>query len=418
MSDASKHVVVIGGGIVGAMCAYSLQSVGLRVTVVDKAGFGAACSHGNCGYICPSHVLPLAEPGAILRTLKAMLKPKSPFTIKPRLDPALWRWLWAFARKCNQADMVASGHALHPILESSLALYRELIAKEDILCDWQEKGLLFAYRNQQEFDAYSKTNDLLAKEFHLPAEKWDRRELCEKEPALRDDLAGGWFYADDAHVRPDLLMRSLKSLLISRGVEIQEQCEFQGFGGDGSAVQSARCGGRDLRADAFVVAAGAWTPMLEQHLRCRIPIQPGKGYSLTMARPAVCPSIPMIFPETRVAVTPFADGYRLGSTMEFTGYDTTINRSRLQLLRDGAAPFLREPYCDPVEEEWWGWRPMTYDSLPIIDRSPLAANVFIAAGHSMLGLTLGAATGRLITELVTGQQPHVDIRPFRVSRFG
>ena len=167
----------------------------------------------------------------------------------------------------------------------------------------------------------------------------------------------------------------------------------------------------------FVVAAGAWTPLLNEHLGCRVPIQPGKGYSLTMPRPAVCPKIPLIFPETRVAVTPFQSGYRLGSTMEFAGYDESIRPERLQLLKDGATAYLQEPYCEPVQEEWFGWRPMTYDSLPIIDRSPKYENVMIAAGHNMLGLSMAPATGKLVAELVEGTSPHIDPKPYRVSRF-
>ncbi|MCY2968397.1 MAG: FAD-dependent oxidoreductase, partial [Planctomycetota bacterium] len=326
MSDVPKHVLIIGGGIVGASCAYALQRTGARVTIVDKGKFGAACSHANCGYICPSHVLPLAEPGAIGRSLRAMVKPNSPFTIKPRLDPALWSWLLGFARKCNERDMLASGRALHPILESSLALYRQFIAEEQVQCEWEERGLMFAYKSQAEFEAYGKTNDLLAREFQLPAEKLTGAALREREPALRDDLAGGWFYHDDAHVRPDRLMSELRRLLESRGTVIREECEFQGFTGDGVSLRGAKCGSEEIVADAFVVATGAWSPLLQQHLRCKLPIQPGKGYSITMRRPEICPKIPMIFPETRVAVTPFTSGYRLGSTMEFAGYDTTINR--------------------------------------------------------------------------------------------
>jgi D-amino-acid dehydrogenase len=136
-----------------------------------------------------------------------------------------------------------------------------------------------------------------------------------------------------------------------------------------------------------------------------------------MSRPSICPGIPMIFPETRVAVTPFRSGYRLGSTMEFAGYDATINLARLQLLKDGASPYLREPYCEPIEEEWFGWRPMTYDSLPIIDRSPLYENVTIAAGHNMLGLSMAPATGKLVAERLAGRAPHVDPAPYRLSRF-
>ncbi|MFM8581775.1 MAG: NAD(P)/FAD-dependent oxidoreductase [Planctomycetaceae bacterium] len=417
MSGTGARALVIGGGIVGACTAYALERAGLRVTVVDKSRFGAACSHGNCGYICPSHVLPLAEPGAIGRTLKALLKPNSPFRIKPRLDPALWRWLFGFARKCNERDLLASGRALHPLLESSLKLYRQMVERERLECEWEERGLLFAYRSKSELDAYDRTNDLLAKQFHLPAEKWDGAMLVAREPALRDDLAGGWFYADDAHLRPDLLMAGLRKLLEGRGVQIRDGAEFGGFKRDGSRAVSARCGSEEVPAEVFVLATGAWSPLLQQHLQCRLPIEPGKGYSLTMPRPRVCPRIPMIFPETRVAVTPFGSGYRLGSTMEFAGYDSTLNPARLGLLRAGAEPYLKEPYCDPVTEEWWGWRPMTYDSLPIIDRAPVAGNVYVAAGHSMLGLTLGAVTGQLIAELVTGQTPHVDLQPFRISRF-
>jgi D-amino-acid dehydrogenase len=417
MSDTGTRALVIGGGIVGACTAYALERAGLQVTVVDKSRFGAACSHGNCGYICPSHVLPLAEPGAIGRTFKAMLKHNSPFRIKPRLDPALWRWLLCFARKCNERDLLASGRALHPLLESSLKLYRQMVEREQLECEWEERGLLFAYRSQAELDAYNRTNDLLAKQFHLPAEKWDGTTLVAREPALRDNLAGGWFYADDAHLRPDLLMAGLRKLLESRGVQIRDGVEFRGFVREGTRAESARCGSEAVPAEVFVMATGAWSPLLQQHLQCRLPIEPGKGYSLTMPRPRVCPRIPMIFPETRVAVTPFGSGYRLGSTMEFAGYDSTMNPARLQLLRAGAEPYLKEPYCDPVTEEWWGWRPMTYDSLPIIDRAPVAGTVYVAAGHSMLGLTLGAVTGQLIAELVTGQKPHIDLHPFRISRF-
>jgi D-amino-acid dehydrogenase len=148
-----------------------------------------------------------------------------------------------------------------------------------------------------------------------------------------------------------------------------------------------------------------------------VPIQPGKGYSITMARPARCPTIPLIFDEHRVAVTPMRSGYRLGSTMEFAGYDTSLNRARLNLLREAARHYLHEPLGEPVLEEWYGWRPMTYDGKPIIDRSPALGNVWIAAGHNMLGLSMAPATGRLVAELLDGRPPHIDPAPYSVKRF-
>ena len=194
---------------------------------------------------------------------------------------------------------------------------------------------------------------------------------------------------------------------------------FSGFAAtNGRAVVGADRRKGEMTADLFIVATGAWTPLLNHQLGCRIPIQPGKGYSLTMPRPSVCPQIPLIFPETRVAVTPFQSGYRLGSTMEFAGYDESIRPERLQLLKDGASPISASPTASRSRRQWFGWRPMTYDSLPIIDRSPKYENVLVAAGHNMLGLSMAPATGKLVAEMVNGTTPHIDPKPYRVGRFG
>ena len=156
---------------------------------------------------------------------------------------------------------------------------------------------------------------------------------------------------------------------------------------------------------------------MKSALGCRTPIQVGKGYSITMNRPAVCPKFPLILEEHRVAITPWASGYRIGSTMEFAGYDATLNRARLDLLKAGAKHYLREPFVEPVLEEWNGWRPMTPDSVPIIDFAPKFRNVVIAAGHNMLGLSMATGTGKLVRELLTGQTPHVDPNLYSVKRF-
>ncbi|MCA9045883.1 MAG: FAD-dependent oxidoreductase, partial [Planctomycetaceae bacterium] len=161
---------------------------------------------------------------------------------------------------------------------------------------------------------------------------------------------------------------------------------------------------------------GSWTPFLNKELGCSIPIQPGKGYSITMARPARCPRYPMILEECHVAITPFHEGYRVGSTMEFAGYDTSLNPRRLSYLRTGASQYLHEPTAEPVEEEWYGWRPMTWDGKPYIDRSPRFENVWVAAGHNMLGISMGPSTGKLIAELLDGTPTHIDISPFRIGR--
>lgn len=161
----------------------------------------------------------------------------------------------------------------------------------------------------------------------------------------------------------------------------------------------------------------ALTPWLNRELDCRVPIQPGKGYSITMRRPVKCVTLPMLCEEDRVAITPMLSGYRLGSTMEFAGYDATLNRQRLALLTSGAAHYFDETPAEPIEEEWFGWRPMTPDSVPIIDRSPTMDNVLIAAGHNMLGVSMSPATGKLVAEILNGAVPHVDASRYMLARF-
>jgi D-amino-acid dehydrogenase len=416
-----SRAVIIGGGVIGVACAYSLRERGWDVTLIDRGRIGGGCSHGNCGFVSPSHVLPLAVPGAVRYALASMLRMNSPFHIKPRLDWRLWSWLFRFARRCNTADMLAAGHACHALLESSRRLYQHLIARESLNCEWQTEGLLFVYDTQRGFDAYARTDDILAEHFSLPARRYEGEALSELEPALRPGLAGAFFYDDDAHLRPDRLMAEWRRTLDARDVEIIESCEFQGFsdsaGNGGRRASRAATSHGDLAADVFVIATGSWTPLLANHVGYRLPIQPGKGYSMTMPRPAICPRIPMLLMEHRVGVTPMQSGYRLGSTMEFAGYDTSLRPQRLELLRRGAAACLREPYCEPIEEAWYGWRPMTYDSVPVIDRSPKYDNLYLAAGHNMLGLSMAPATGELVAELIAGETPHVDPAPYSVSRF-
>jgi D-amino-acid dehydrogenase len=143
----TRTAVVVGGGIVGACCAYYLARVGRPVTLIDAAGFGSGCSHGNCGYICPSHALPLAAPGALRTILGVMARRNSPIRLKPGVllrDPG---WFLAFARRCNEPDMLSAGVSVSALLGSSRSLYDELIRDERIECDWQTKGLLFVFRS-------------------------------------------------------------------------------------------------------------------------------------------------------------------------------------------------------------------------------------------------------------------------------
>jgi D-amino-acid dehydrogenase len=415
-SMSVDRVVIVGGGVIGLACAYYLRREGIEVTILDSRTIGSGCSHGNCGYVSPSHILPLTERGAVGVALKSLFRKDAPFRVKPRLDPVLWLWLLRFALRCNVPSMLQAATARHALLSSSRALYTDLIESEGLECEWQQRGLYLVFGTEAAFRKYAETDRMLRDRFGTAAEHIGAKEMLKREPALRETIAGAWHYSGDAHLRPDRLLASWRRLLERRGVNIREDCMFEGFVGKGGNAAAVTTSAGKLRGDAFIIATGAWTPKLNSELGCRVPIQPGKGYSITMPHPTQTPSTPLIFAEERVAVTPMQSAYRLGSTMEFAGYDTQMNVERIEMIKRVAAQYLRYPYTEEVQEEWYGWRPMTFDGVPFIDHTPRFSNVVVAAGHNMLGLSMATATGKLVSEIVLGKEPHIDPGPYKLSR--
>jgi D-amino-acid dehydrogenase len=291
-----------------------------------------------------------------------------------------------------------------------------LIHDERIECEFQATGTLNVYRNEQVF-AQSQWLPKILAECGIPLDVLDGARCRELEPALNASIVGGYLNPGDAHLRPNRYGAGLADAVRAKGGAIVESAKITGFqlGCERIDVVNTECGdfvGRDV-----VLALGAWSPLLARQLDLRIPMQPGKGYSITYTKPQHCPRIPLTLKERQVCVTGWSSGYRLGSTMEFAGYDASLNRTRLDALRRGAAEYLIEPEGPQVVEEWYGWRPMTYDDLPILGRSVRVQNLVLATGHGMLGVTMSAATGMLVSDMICGRQPPLDPAPFSPSRF-
>lgn len=412
-----RSVAIIGGGVIGCLSAYHLAKARWRVTVLDRGRVGGGCSHGNCGYVCPSHVLPLAAPGAIGSTLKTLFARNSPLKVRPGFALANLGWFLSFAKRCNKSDMLAAAVGIQALLNSSRKLFDDLLEAENLDVEWDTHGLLFVFQSKAAFEHYAETDHLLSDRFQMPARRFEQAELMKLEPALKPGSAsGGYLYQGDAQLRPDKLMATLHARLREMGVTFVENATVTGFTpADGPAKAVSTTAG-EFPADQFVVATGAWAPKLNVQLGMKLPIIPGKGYSITVPRPAVCPTYPMIFEEHRVAVSPFRTGFRIGSTMEFAGYDETMNRDRLKLLTDAAAVYLTDPGdATNGAEEWWGWRPMSVSGLPVIDRSPRLPNVLVAAGHGMLGLSMATGTGKLVAELLGGEKTHIPADAYRLK---
>jgi D-amino-acid dehydrogenase len=412
MPDGS--VVVVGAGVIGAASAYYLAQAGYSVTMVDRNTFGGECSHANCGFICPSHAMPLCVPDALLKTLRSVFTINSPFRVNALGGPSLWGWLIRFALNCTEAKALAAARARHALLQSSKTLLRNMIEEEDLACEWHQRGLLIVHARAESAEHHRGLNDYLSKHFNLRAEFFDSRQLVDFEPALKEGLAGGWYYEGDAHLRPDRFMAGLRGILVRRGVRIVENAAVSGIRVESGAAVAVATTDGDIACDHLVLAAGAATPALARKLGFRLHLQPGKGYSLTTDHPDPCPRVPMILENHAVAVTPFDSGFRLGSTMEIGNRSVEIRRNRLALLESGAGHYLRDVRGQTVQEEWVGLRPMSDTGVPVIGRVPAVANAYIAAGHSMVGMSTSAGTGKLLAELVSGDDPHIDPGPYRV----
>jgi len=328
----------------------------------------------------------------------------------------LW-WLLQFARRCTRRRMLDAARHQQTVLESSRREYASLIAAGDIDGEWRGDGLLYVLRTRKGMDEFAGMDAMLRDEFGVAARRLEGDQLPALDPALRTGLAGAFHYAGDASVRPDVLVGQWAAALRDRGVRFEEKRRLTGVRAKSGTVVSVETDRGPIHADQYVIATGAWTARLASTFGAALPLEPGKGYSLTMSTPAECPSHPMLFPEHRVGVTPFRDGLRLGSMLELCGFDASIPRRRIAQLVASAGHYLVEPEGAEVRETWSGWRPITWDSLPVIGRMPDLGNVVLATGHHMLGMTMAPATGRLVAEIVCERTPHIDPAPFSPARF-
>jgi D-amino-acid dehydrogenase len=413
----ADSVIIVGSGHIGLACARYLREDGYEVTVIDQGAIADGCSRGNCGFIVPSHVLPLTTPGAIGDGLTSLFNSRAPFRIKPQARGDLVRWMFEFARRCTHRRMLEAAGVLHTLLEASNEEFHTLLADARLACEWQQQGILFVFRTESALGEFAEEDALLSREFGVAARYLDSANLAEFEPALLDGLAGGYYYEGDSHLRPDRFNASLAAALQEDGVRLMEHCGVDSVEKDGEAIVSLETSQGPMRADHYVFATGAWSSQFAAALDCNIPVEPGKGYAVTMTCPDTMPSHPMLMPESRIGVTPFESDYRIASMMEFAGFDSSIPDYRIRQLQDSARPYLKDPVGPSTEETWYGWRPMTWDSLPIIGRLPKLSNGLIATGHNMLGLTLAPITGRLIADQVSERQSVIPIDAFSPNRF-
>ena len=437
------RVGVVGGGIAGLATAHYLARAGAEPFVVDAGRAGGGCSLGNAGWVCPSISTPLPGPGLTLRSLAWMLKADSPLYIRPAALPRLLPWLLRFRARCNRTDWERGVAALAGLNSVTMERYDELAREMEF--EFAAAGVLMVFRDSGKAAAARAEVEAVAAVGAASCRELDEDELYAREPLLRPGFRFGVFVDAERHVRPESLTAALARSLRARGVAIHEGARATGFrfeGGGGSGTVKGRrarlpgrsrpaAGGRataivvqgrggsadEMEADAVVLAAGVHTGELAGRAGWPIPLTAGKGYSVTIERPARQLRQPLYLGGAKIGLTPFGGALRIAGTMELSGINTRMDRSRIASLRRQVLRDVDIPEAEAQGRAWVGMRPMVPDTLPVVGPLPSCENVFVNAGHQMLGVTLAPSCGWALAGLMVEGRAGVGLEAFAAGRF-
>lgn len=413
-------VVIIGGGIIGLSSAYYLQQSGHEVMVIDKTDMSNNCSYGNAGYVCPSHFVPLATPGIVKQGLKWMLNAKSPFYVQPRLSLSLLDWGWKFMKVATTEHVNNAAIPLRDFAILSKKMYEEWTRLPQFSFAYQTKGLLEIFQTQQGADHAHQVMEKALELGLTDTELLDYNALQLLEPQTKINALGAIHFKCDAHLYPNKLMQQLLADLQQNNVQLQGNEEVTGFENKPGNITKVITQKGAYEADTVIVASGSWSRELAAKMTVKIPLVAGRGYSVTLEDSPYKINHPAVLVEGRVALTPM-DGnkIRFGGTMEITSTQTPPRISRVEGILQTVERYFPEfkvplPTMDKV---WYGYRPCSADGLPYLGRTKKWKNVVIATGHAMVGLSLGAGTGKLVSEIVNEEKLSMNIAPFNPDRF-
>ncbi len=415
------RVLVLGAGVIGVSAAYELAGAGHEVTVLERQAAPALeTSFANAGEVSPGYSAPWAAPGVPLKAIKWLAMHHRPLVIRPHIDAAFIGWVLAMLRNCTAARYEINKTRMVRLAEYSRDCLRALRSATGIAYDERMQGTLQLFRTQKQFDG-SAHDIVVLRESGVAYDLLDRAGCIRHEPALaqvRDKFVGGLLLPGDETGDCFKFTQRLAALAVERGVAFRFSTPVQGIVRAGDRVDGVAVGDETLRADAYLVALGSYSPLLLRPIGLRIPVYPVKGYSITL--PIVdasgAPESTVMDETHKVAVTRLGDRIRVGGTAELAGYTLKLHEARRSTLAHVVSDLFPRGGDLSRAEFWCGLRPMTPDGTPVIGPTPIA-NLFLATGHGTLGWTMAAGTGRVIADVVSGRSAGINLEGLTIDRY-
>lgn len=414
-------VVVLGGGVIGVTTAYYLAADGHEVEVLDRCqGAGLETTFANAGQLVASHAEPWASPKVPLQILKWLGREDAPLLFRLRADPAMWAWGLRFLRNCTAARHRAGTARNLKLGLYSRSLMAELRRALGIAYDYAQMGFLLVHRDPAGFEAAAPHAAFMS-ELGCPYETADPVRCLQIEPALAqvgNQIAGGLFSPDDEVGDAFKFTKKIAAVCAKSGVRFRYRTRIDGLEVERGRIAFVATDRARVSGDAFVLALGSFSPLLARGIGVRLPVYPVKGYSITapIKNKRAAPRVALSDVDVKIALTRLGSRLRVAGTAELTGYDNSLNPRRGALIVRSARALL-PGVCDfDKAEHWSGLRPATPDQVPVLGPSKYA-NLWLNTGHGVLGWTQACASGRIVSDLIAGRDPGIDLTGMTVDRF-
>jgi D-amino-acid dehydrogenase len=418
----SRHVVVIGAGIVGAACALELLRDGNRVTIIEpgEPGGEQAASYGNGTLLNPSSVIPMSSPGIWKKVPGYLRDPLGPLAIRWRYLPRLLPWLRRFIAAGSTPEKLATiAHALKPLLAEAPERHRALAQEAGVGDLITRLGVLFAYPDRAAFEAEALSWRLRRDN----GTRWlelDEDELRQREPTLSRDYKFAVLVEENGQCRdPGAYVAALIRHAVASGATLR-QARATGFRIANSHLRAVLTDSGEIEADQAVIAAGAYSKQLAAAAGDRVPLETERGYHVVIKNPGIEPRYPVMPSDGKMAFAMTPAGLRIGGQVELAGLEAEPNWKRADVL----LAFARKVYPDlpadlPPERVklWMGHRPSMPDGLPCLGPASGSGDIVHAFGHGHVGLTAGATTGKIVADIIAGRPATIDLKPYSARRF-